>query len=67
MNVETENILMVAAHAWDIAGADAAGCATAFIARPQKVLNPKGKKPKYDGQNLIEIAEQIVEKETTSE
>ncbi len=67
LDVETKDILMVAAHAWDIAGADAAGCATAFIARPQKVLNPSGKKPKYYGQNLVEIAGQIIEKETPSE
>jgi hypothetical protein len=32
--VPTGDVLLVAAHAWDIAGASAAGCRTAFVAGP---------------------------------
>ena len=42
-------MMMVAAHAWDITGAAAAGCRTAFIARPGKVLNPAGSQPDPTG------------------
>lgn len=61
LGVETNDILMVAAHAWDIAGAKGAGCKTAFIARPDKVLNPSAESPQYYGRDLIEIAGQIIE------
>ena len=33
-NWATSEMLMVAAHDWDIAGASAAGCPTAFVTRP---------------------------------
>lgn len=45
MKVKPEEALMVAAHAWDVAGAKAAGMKTAFIARPGKVLYPLASKP----------------------
>ena len=61
LDVETSDILMIAAHPWDIAGAIAAGCDTAFIARPNKVLNPSGKPPKFYGSDLLKVARQIIE------
>ena len=61
LDVETSEILLVAAHVWEIAGAIAAGCDAAFIARPNKILNPAGKPPKFYGSDLIEVARQIVE------
>lgn len=45
MKIKPEEALMVAAHAWDVAGAKAAGMKTAFIARPGKVLYPLATKP----------------------
>ncbi len=45
LGVGTGDILLVAAHAWDVAGAMAAGCKAAFVQRPGKSLNPLGKKP----------------------
>jgi 2-haloacid dehalogenase len=39
MGVTIGEIRMIAAHAWDIAGARRAGCAAAFVARPGMVLD----------------------------
>lgn len=50
---------LVAAHAWDIAGAAAAGLGTIFVQRPGKTLNPSGSKPDIVVANLTELAEQI--------
>jgi 2-haloacid dehalogenase len=62
--VEIGQIRLVAAHAWDIAGALRAGCAAAFVARPGMVLNPLVKRPDVVGADLQEIADQIIEIET---
>jgi 2-haloacid dehalogenase len=51
---------LVAAHAWDVAGAARAGCATAFVARPGKVLDPLVERPEIVGADLTEVAEAIL-------
>lgn len=51
---------MVAAHAWDIAGAASAGCQTAFVARPGKVFNPVGIQPDMKGDDMSEVVEKIL-------
>ena len=51
---------LVAAHAWDIAGALAAGCAAAFVKRPGMALDPAGERPDIEGNDLIEVAENIL-------
>jgi 2-haloacid dehalogenase len=56
-------VRLIAAHAWDIAGALRAGCSAAFIARPGMVLDPLVEKPDIIGANLREVAEQIIAKE----
>jgi 2-haloacid dehalogenase len=38
--IEPGALRLVAAHAWDVAGALRAGCAAAFLARPGMVLDP---------------------------
>ena len=63
LNVETSHMRLVAAHAWDIAGAMRAGCAGAFVARPGKVLDPLAPKPDVVGQDLLEVAHKILEVE----
>ena len=60
LGVETGDILLVAAHDWDIAGALRAGCAAAFIARPGMVLGPLDERPDIVGQDLREVADQIL-------
>lgn len=52
---------LVAAHAWDIAGALAAGAAAAFVKRPGMALDPEGRRPDVEGNDLIEVAEKILE------
>jgi 2-haloacid dehalogenase len=60
---EAGDVRLVAAHAWDISGALAAGCAAAFVRRPGKVLSPLGDQPDISGADLVEVAERIVEAE----
>ncbi|MGQ1910626.1 haloacid dehalogenase type II [Marinifilum sp. RC60d5] len=55
LQVKPEEVLMVAAHAWDLAGAKNVGFQTAFIARPGKVLYPNVKKPDYVVKDLLEL------------
>jgi len=45
LGVAVGQVRLVAAHAWDVAGAAGAGCATAFVARPGKVLDPLAERP----------------------
>jgi 2-haloacid dehalogenase len=54
-----DDVRLVAAHAWDISGALAAGCAAAFVRRPGKVPSPVGDQPDITGNDLIEVAERI--------
>jgi 2-haloacid dehalogenase len=64
--VEVGQIRLVAAHAWDVAGALSAGCAAAFVARPGMVLNPLVERPDVVGADLREVADQIIEIEIGS-
>jgi 2-haloacid dehalogenase len=63
LGVATRDCWLVAAHAWDIAGALHAGCATAFLARPGKVLDPLVPVPPVVGTTLPQVAEQILARE----
>ena len=60
LGVKPNEIRMVAAHAWDIAGAHAAGLKTGFVARPGKVLSPTGPEPDLQAGDLLEIADEII-------
>lgn len=60
LGVETTNLRMVAAHAWDIVGAMQAGCAAAFVARQGKVLFPLVDRPDITAPDLTGIAEEIL-------
>lgn len=60
MGVPIDQVRLIAAHAWDIAGALRAGCAAAFVARPGMALDPLAPKPDIVGKDLNEVAEQIV-------
>lgn len=59
LDVETGEILLVAAHSWDVAGAMAAGCRAAFVERPGKALNPLGKKPDFVVKDLSELVRKL--------
>jgi 2-haloacid dehalogenase len=60
MGVSIQETRLIAAHAWDIAGALQAGCTAAFVARPGMVLDPLYPKPDIIGADLKEIAEKIL-------
>ena len=60
--VDLADIVLVAAHAWDIAGALAAGCKAAFIARPEKVLSPGAAKPQFQAGDVQELSKQLEER-----
>jgi 2-haloacid dehalogenase len=57
---ETGGIRLVAAHAWDVAGALRAGAAAAFVARPGMVLDPLAPVPDIVGGDLDEVADRIL-------
>jgi 2-haloacid dehalogenase len=58
--VATADVMFVAAHAWDLAGAIAAGCRSAFVARPSMPRNPIDPEPDIVGTELGEIADRIL-------
>lgn len=62
LGTKTNQIMMIAAHDWDIAGAVNAGCQTAYIAREGKTYNKTYKKPDISGEDLKEIADRLLEK-----
>ena len=64
LGVEVKQVRLVAAHAWDVAGALQAGCAAAFVARPGMVLNPLFKRPDVVGSDLREVTDGILEAES---
>lgn len=64
LEVEIGEIRLVAAHAWDVAGAARVGCATAFVGRPGKVPDPLADDPGIFGADLSEVADKIIREET---
>jgi len=59
LGVQPHQMLMVAAHPWDLMGAGAAGCRTAFIQRPGKALFPRAPKPTYVATDVAELSRQL--------
>ncbi len=64
LGVGIGEIRLVAAHAWDVAGALRAGCAAAFVARPGMVLDPLVQRPDVLGADLGQVADRILEVES---
>ena len=60
LGTPTGEVRLVAAHAWDVAGAMRAGCAAAFVARPGQVLDPLAPEPDIVGADLREVADRIL-------
>ena len=58
--VDIDQVRLVAAHAWDIAGALAAGCKAGFVQRPGMVLSPLGPQPDIVGADLDQVINQIL-------
>lgn len=57
----SNDMWMIAAHAWDVGGAMQAGYRAAFVARPGKAAYPLFPKPDAAGGDLREVAEAIIE------
>lgn len=60
LNISTGEMVMVAAHGWDIAGASHAGLHTAFIERKGQALYPLAPKPSITASTLVEVANEIL-------
>ena len=60
LGVDPSEVLLVAAHAWDVAGALAAGCQAAYVARPGKVLDPLADPPELVVADLDELADRLL-------
>lgn len=56
--VRADRALMVAAHAWDVAGAKAVGMKTAYLGRPAKTP-PQGAKADFDLPDLGALADKL--------
>jgi 2-haloacid dehalogenase len=61
LGVEVGGLRLIAAHAWDVAGALRAGCQAAFVARPGMVLDPLAPAPDIVGGDLNAIADRLLE------
>lgn len=59
LSAKPEDTMMIAAHAWDLAGAAAAGLRTCFVQREGQFLNPAYAVPDFMGNDLLEIARQF--------
>jgi 2-haloacid dehalogenase len=53
-------VRLIAAHAWDVSGALAAGARAAFVARPGAVPSPLGPQPDIVGRDLLEVADRLI-------
>jgi 2-haloacid dehalogenase len=61
LGVPDHEVRLVAAHAWDVAGALRAGCAAAFVAR--QPFDPLVEEPDVMGSDLSEVADGIIASE----
>ena len=65
LDVDLGRMRLVAAHAWDVAGALHAGCLAAFVARPGMVLDPLAPSPDIMGADLGEISDALLATDDT--
>jgi 2-haloacid dehalogenase len=59
-SVRIDRVMLVAAHAWDVSGALAAGARAAFVARPGMVLSPVGDQPEIVVDDLTDLADRLL-------
>jgi len=60
LQVKPEEMMLVAAHGWDIAGASAAGLQTCFIAREGQSLYSLSNNPDFQATDILTMAEKLV-------
>lgn len=61
MGVAPDGAWLVAAHGWDLAGAAAVGCRTAFLTRPGKVFDPLAPAPTLVLEDVEALAGKLVD------
>lgn len=61
LGVKLDDMMLVAAHGWDMAGALRAGARAAFISRPGQVLYPLAPEPELTVPTLLELADKLIE------
>ena len=59
-NMFPEDVVMVAAHDWDLFGAKKAGLTTAYIKRKKEIFNPYYLQPDINKTSLIELVQEII-------
>ena len=62
LGVKTSDMILVAAHGWDIAGAMKAGLGAAFVEREGQSLYPLAPLPQIKGKDIKEVAKSIIKK-----
>jgi 2-haloacid dehalogenase len=60
LGVPVGRVRLVAAHSWDVAGALAAGCRAAFVARPGMPLDPLGPQPDIVVADIGALADRLL-------
>jgi 2-haloacid dehalogenase len=62
LGVKPQEMIMIAAHGWDLAGAANAGLATGFIAREGQSIYSLSSEPNYEAKDIYEMALVLVQK-----
>jgi 2-haloacid dehalogenase len=60
LRVDAADVLMVAAHPWDLLGASQAGCQTALVLRKGKAALPGFRMPDYVVSDLLALSDQLI-------
>ena len=58
--VAPDELALVAAHAWDIHGANQAGLSTGWVSRLEKRFHPAMSPPDVTGSTLVEVSERLL-------
>lgn len=61
MGLQPKECMLVAAHGWDVAGANWVGWQTAFVSRPGQQLFPLANAPEINEKDLLKIAQQLIQ------
>ena len=60
LNINPKNIIMIAAHGWDIFGAKSAGMKTGYISNYEYFLNNYYPKPDFSASNSLALVDKII-------
>lgn len=60
MGLKSNECMLIAAHGWDVAGANWAGWQTAFVSRPGQQLFPLANLPEINEENILLVAQKLI-------